>query len=315
MKSNRGLYQKLVVALPFFGLAIMACTNAKLFPLPAEYPIVTLQVQNYCPHTVGTPATGFYAFKDIFFYNAQSYFNNTNYVLDTDGDGLPDFYEQNPTNMALWDISYLYADTPQLGYSDPVRVRLGILASAVPSLPTCNTGYTDSDQDGLTDCEEQLLGTLTSSPDTDGDGILDGIETRFGMDPLDPNDAYIEANGDGFTNYQKVKWGIPISTYVTPSAQAFFPNYQVAPTSNPTGSCATPQTFTISNISILPVVGGNALWVRTLETPLTPGLTTFANYITVIVPSNVVSGSTVVVSSWGTGGQTITNPNIIAPGK
>jgi hypothetical protein len=34
----------------------------------------------------------------------------------------------------------------------------------------------DSDNDGLTDAEEIILGTSTSAPDTDGDGYLDGSE-------------------------------------------------------------------------------------------------------------------------------------------
>ncbi|MDP2709308.1 MAG: hypothetical protein Q8O93_04705 [bacterium] len=41
----------------------------------------------------------------------------------------------------------------------------------------------DSDNDGLTDSEEILLGTSTSTPDTDGDGFIDGAEIFNLYDP------------------------------------------------------------------------------------------------------------------------------------
>jgi hypothetical protein len=42
----------------------------------------------------------------------------------------------------------------------------------------------DSDNDELTDQEEQEYGTDTSNPDTDGDGYLDGEEVNGGYNPL-----------------------------------------------------------------------------------------------------------------------------------
>ncbi|HAM88537.1 MAG: hypothetical protein US83_C0014G0026 [Candidatus Falkowbacteria bacterium GW2011_GWC2_38_22] len=41
----------------------------------------------------------------------------------------------------------------------------------------------DTDNDGLTDEEENLLQTDTNNSDTDGDGYLDGEEVRGGYDP------------------------------------------------------------------------------------------------------------------------------------
>ncbi|HEV3409466.1 MAG TPA: thrombospondin type 3 repeat-containing protein, partial [Chthoniobacterales bacterium] len=49
---------------------------------------------------------------------------------------------------------------------------------------------TDFDNDGLTNDEEEALGTDAKNPDTDGDGFFDGAEVRLGTDPLDPNSAF-----------------------------------------------------------------------------------------------------------------------------
>lgn len=44
----------------------------------------------------------------------------------------------------------------------------------------------DSDNDGITDEDEEKLGTDPHKADTDGDGIYDGLEIRLGLDPLNP---------------------------------------------------------------------------------------------------------------------------------
>ena len=50
----------------------------------------------------------------------------------------------------------------------------------------------DSDGDGLTDEEEEELGTDPTNPDTDGDGIRDDVEAGGTTDPLNP-----DTDGDG----------------------------------------------------------------------------------------------------------------------
>ncbi len=46
--------------------------------------------------------------------------------------------------------------------------------------------FLDSDQDGLSDQEEQSYGTDSNKADTDGDGYSDGVELNGGYDPLKP---------------------------------------------------------------------------------------------------------------------------------
>ncbi|WP_304504116.1 Ig-like domain-containing protein [Corallococcus sp. EGB] len=65
----------------------------------------------------------------------------------------------------------------------------------------------DADNDGLTDAEEALAGTDPHNPDTDGDGLSDGVEVHSGRtDPLDDDtdddgilDGNEDANHDGIT--------------------------------------------------------------------------------------------------------------------
>lgn len=61
----------------------------------------------------------------------------------------------------------------------------------------------DTDGDGLTDAEEQAMGTDQTNPDTDGDGLSDREEFRvFGTDPLNP-----DTDGDGYLDGEEIKNG------------------------------------------------------------------------------------------------------------
>ncbi|WP_243854540.1 YPDG domain-containing protein, partial [Canibacter zhoujuaniae] len=58
---------------------------------------------------------------------------------------------------------------------------------------------TDDDGDGLTDEEEQALGTDPKNPDTDGDGLTDGQEKELGTNPTNP-----DTDGDGINDGDEV---------------------------------------------------------------------------------------------------------------
>ncbi|WP_281860821.1 hypothetical protein [Salana multivorans] len=72
----------------------------------------------------------------------------------------------------------------------------------------------DDDGDGLTNAEEDALGTDPLDPDTDGDGMGDGFEVDNGFDPLNPDedgngvlDGEDDADGDGLTNGEEEDHG------------------------------------------------------------------------------------------------------------
>lgn len=69
-----------------------------------------------------------------------------------------------------------------------------------------NPTLADSDGDGLTDTAEiQTTGTDPNLADSDGDGLPDGWEAGNGLDPLDPDDAALDPDGDGLTSLQEYR--------------------------------------------------------------------------------------------------------------
>jgi hypothetical protein len=85
-------------------------------------------------------------------------------VADTDGDGLGDFFEIKMSSPG-YELDPLVQDGPCDVPLDGV--------------------WPDTDNDGLTDCEEYVKGTNRRIVDTDEDGIPDGIEFLTGTNPLE----------------------------------------------------------------------------------------------------------------------------------
>ncbi len=114
---------------------------------------------------------------------------------DSDGDGVWDGYEvffhfTNPTEL----------DTDGDGFSDGRELwfKLDPLLDLGESLPL------DTDTDGIPDYMEEILGTDYLIPDSDGDGIGDGIEVfSYFMDPLrnDTDDDGILDSVELFTTF------------------------------------------------------------------------------------------------------------------
>jgi len=95
--------------------------------------------------------------------------------IDTDNDGIPDYFE-------VLHISFLSPSD----HTDAAK---------------------DKDKDGLTNLEEYKAGTDLEDPDSDKDGMDDGWEVRYGLDPLSNSDAMKDLDGDGYSNLDEYKAG------------------------------------------------------------------------------------------------------------
>lgn len=93
-------------------------------------------------------------------------------------------------------ITFLLSSVPsEDGHATQAVIRHLVVAEEVEDPLNA-----DDDNDGATNFEEDLAGTLPGNPDTDGDTMSDGWEISHAMDPLDPGDAALDYDEDGLTN-------------------------------------------------------------------------------------------------------------------
>ena len=122
-------------------------------------------------------------------------YSDIDYDLDTDGDMVPDYYEEqigtNPNDP----------DSDGDGLSDIVELLLGLDPTLID---TDGNGILDADEDtdedGLSIIDELNLGTSPVSADTDLDAISDGDEVNiYGTDPL-----YYDSDSDGISDIDEI---------------------------------------------------------------------------------------------------------------
>jgi outer membrane protein OmpA-like peptidoglycan-associated protein len=109
--------------------------------------------------------------------------NGNDDLIDTDGDGVIDALDPDPTDPCSPNFpSATCPDTDNDGAADfgtnttVVPVEPDVPADTNPCIPNNMAAVCDTDNDGVVDGEEIVNGTDPNDPDTDGDGIPDGVE-------------------------------------------------------------------------------------------------------------------------------------------
>jgi hypothetical protein len=137
-------------------------------------------------------------------------------VVDSDGDGLPDDVDTDYPNKPLPTSPY-FADTDGDGFDDAFEVRHADNGfrpdikdgrgcdPASPLTPNCKVR--DTDGDGLSSYAEEYLKTFPTLVDSDGDGIPDGLEVKYGLNPLARNAGGLDTDGDGVSDADEFRLG------------------------------------------------------------------------------------------------------------
>ena len=132
-------------------------------------------------------------------------------ILDSDGDGIIDEFDEcdeTPAGAAV--DTQGCSDSPTDEDGDGIPDWYEDNNGLDPANPTDSTQ--DSDGDGFTDLEEYHAGTDPNDPnnnpeDTDGDGLPDYWEEQYNLDPEDPDDAKEDPDQDMSTNIEEYNAG------------------------------------------------------------------------------------------------------------
>jgi len=144
-------------------------------------------------------------------------FDDIDYELDSDSDGLPDYYED------ILGTDKNNPDTDGDGLTDGYEVfYLGTDPLKADSDNNgVNDGDEDPDNDGLSNLKECELGTDPNNSDTDGDGLTDGAEVNIHKtDPLK-----YDTDEDGISDGDEIALGLDPnsgSTNGTPDIERTF---------------------------------------------------------------------------------------------
>ena len=133
--------------------------------------------------------------------------------VDTDGDGLIDAFDNDFThgtnkNFADSDDDGFDDTFEVLHYDDGFRPAAKDGRGCDPASPlTPNCRVRDTDGDGLSQFAEAYLKTRPTLVDSDADGVPDGMEVRYGLNPNQRLASGIDTDGDGTSDSEEFRLG------------------------------------------------------------------------------------------------------------
>ena len=260
MVSRREGLTLLLILGVIMAFGFQNCAEVKLAPKPEPAPSIAIKVESYCP----SPS---FKLSEVFAVNLSATLDNDNVIADTDRDGLSDMFENSEPSMLAYNISATTKDTSMDGYSDLVIVSLGFDLNTQGTLSYCADPNQDSDRDLLDDCAEDLIGTDLNNPDTDNDGIPDGLEFRYSLNPRDGEDSKTDIDQDGLNSLYEVKVSTPLRNTNSEKASLQATQYKVDHyiDENTNRDC---YSLDIQNISVSNVNNGNYIRLIFLEKTL-----------------------------------------------
>ncbi len=108
----------------------------------------------------------------------------------------------------------------------------------------------DTDGDGLSQFAEDYLETRAGIVDSDGDGMPDAMEARYGLDPRTPNVSDIDTDGDGIPDAEELRAGSDPTRRDTDFYERYGYQYSVTVTEKRDNG-STCYDFTVSNLQMV----------------------------------------------------------------
>ena len=277
----------------FFGAG--GCSNSELDRALVFPDSIDVTIINYCPEGAFSP-------NGAFAINHSLLLSGTEFEEDHDRDGLSDRLESEEGNRERYNISAGAFDTNQDGYSDMIVYALGIEPDHQDALNYCVELAQDADRDGLDDCDESLVGTSPTNPDEDLDGIPDGLEVRYGLNPFDSTDGRLDVDHDGLSMLEEVRYGTPLRYHNTFQIDEYRIRYDT--TTYPGENDSECYSLFIERIPLSQVTNGNLIRFYFLEHGIVEeqGEVATLRTVSLVVPRTVSSGSRFEID--GVNGQT-----------
>ncbi len=177
-------------------------------------------------------------------------------LVDSDGDGIPDERDNGFTH----DTSAFAADSDGDCFDDGfevLRASNGFSPGADKDTRGCDPANPltldcvcrDTDGDGLSQYAESYLGTRAGLVDSDGDGIPDGLEARYGLDPRTPAQPGVDTDGDGIPDLLELRAGSDPTRQDRAFHDRFGYRYEVRAETQDDGSVC--YDFTVSNLRLV----------------------------------------------------------------